>query len=111
KLSSALASGMVPPPVTQQPPLEGGWQSSVVSLGTQAPQALGCDPSLQVGGWLQSVELAASSVSQSKGGGGGPSPASVSAPPSHPHEPPGGGFWCGLPPCPLPASVAGGPWP
>src|SRR5580693_2237723 len=66
---------MNPPPVIQQPPLDGGTQSSRVSSGTHAPHALGCVPAEHVGGCMHIVSV--SSDSQLNGGGLPPSvPAS-----------------------------------
>src|ERR1019366_6765268 len=115
---------MKPPPVTQQPPLEGGTQSSVVVSGTHAPHALGWLPSLHCGGWVQATRP--SSVSQVKGGGWSvppsePSPGGFAVPPSEPSPGgfvEGGGLVTGGAPAsepPLPGGLPGGlppfPWP
>jgi hypothetical protein len=68
---------MNPPPVTQQPPAVGGLQSSVVSLGTHAPQADGCVPGWQLGGWWHFTSGGLGSHVQ----GGPPLPPSSPPPP------------------------------
>jgi hypothetical protein len=86
KLSCPDGGWMKPPPVTQQPPAEGGTQSPDVSFGTHAPHALGCVPGVHVGGCVHIVSLAFDS--QLKGGG---------VPPSSPASSGGGGFSVGGP--------------
>src|SRR5579859_1348427 len=66
---------MNPPPVTQQPPADGGTQSSEVLFGTHAPHALGWVPGAHVGGCVHIVSLSFDSQLN----GGWPPPSSAAA--------------------------------
>jgi hypothetical protein len=50
-------SSMKPPPVTQQPPSEGGLQSAVLPSGMQAPHGAMCVPGAHVGALQRHVAL------------------------------------------------------
>src|SRR5262245_51543307 len=85
KLSWPSPSMTKPPPVTQQPPAPGGWQSSPLAVlwsGTHAPHCDGCVPGRHFGG-LRHVTLPFTSVSHVQ-----PPPLPPPLPPPEPDAPP-----------------------